>query len=98
MRRYSLPKETQSKIVDKMLNKLNDRLKESYYSFEFSDALKSWILDSAYSPIYGARPIKRFIQNKVETVISNKIISQDVVTKHKYSVDYNCQEVIVKQV
>ena len=73
-----LSKETQSKIVDKMLNNLNDRLKESYYSFEFSDALKSWILDSAYSPIYGARPIKRFIQNKV--------------------VDYNGQEVIVKQV
>ena len=66
-----LSKETQSKIVDKMLNNLNDRLKESYYSFEFSDALKSWILNSAYSPIYGARPIKRFIQNKVETVIAN---------------------------
>ena len=93
-----LSKETQSKIVDKMLNNLNDRLKESYYSFEFSDALKSWILDSAYSPIYGARPIKRFIQNKVETVIANKIISQEIDTKHKYSVDYNGQEVIVKQV
>ena len=93
-----LSKETQSKIVDKMLNNLNDRLKESYYSFEFSDALKSWILDSAYSPIYGARPIKRFIQNKVETIIANKIISQEVDTKHKYSVDYNGQEVIVKQV
>ena len=93
-----LSKETQSKIVDKMLNNLNDRLKESYYSFEFSDALKSWILDSAYSPIYGARPIKRFIQNKVETIIANKIISQEVDTKHKYSVDYNGHEVIVKQV
>ena len=93
-----LSKETQSKIVDKMLNNLNDRLKESYYSFEFSDALKSWILDSAYSPIYGARPIKRFIQNKVETVIANKIISEEVDTKHKYLVDYNGQEVIVKQV
>ena len=93
-----LGKETQLKIVDKMLNQLNDRLKESYYSFEFSTALKSWILDSAYSPIYGARPIKRFIQNKVETIIANKIISQDVDTKHKYSVDYNGQEVIVKQV
>ena len=91
-----LSKETQSEIVDKMLNNLNDRLKESYYSFEFSDALKSWILDSAYSPVYGARPIKRFIQNKVETIIANKIISQEVDTKHKYLVDYQNDEVVVK--
>ena len=91
-----LSKETQSKIVDKMLNNLNNRLKESYYSFEFSDALKSWILESAYSPVYGARPIKRFIQNKVETIIANKIISQEVDTEHKYLVDYD-KDVIVKQ-
>ena len=91
-----LSKETQSKIVDKMLNNLNERLKESYYSFEFSDSLKSWILDSAYSPVYGARPIKRFIQNKVETIIANKIISQEVDTKHKYLVDYQKDEVVVK--
>ena len=81
-----------------MLTNLNDRLKESYYSFEFSNALKSWILDSAYSPTYGARPIKRFIQNKVETIIANKIISMEIDTKHKYLVDYNGKEVIVKQV
>ena len=92
-----LSKETQAKIVDKMLNNLNDRLKESYYSFEFSDALKSWILDSAYSPVYGARPIKRFIQNKVETVIANKIISQEVDTSHKFIVDFDGKEVTIKQ-
>ena len=92
-----LGKETQSKIVDKMLNNLNARLKESYYSFEFSDELKKWILESAYSPIYGARPIKRFIQNKVETTIANKIISQEVDTEHKYLVDYE-GDVVIKRV
>ena len=92
-----LSKETQSKIVDKMLNNLNERLKESYYSFEFTDALKEWILDSAYSPIYGARPIKRFIQNKVETIIANKIISQEVDTKNKYIVDFDGKDVVIKQ-
>ena len=93
-----LSKETQGKIVDKMLNNLNNRLKESYYSFEFSDALKSWILESSYSPIYGARPIKRFIQNKVETTIANKIISQEVDTKSKYLVDYQNDEVVVRKI
>ena len=93
-----LSKDTQGKIVDKMLNNLNDRLKESYYSFEFSEALKKWILDSSYSPTFGARPIKRFIQNKVETVIANKIISQEVDTTHKYLVDYENDQVVVKQI
>ena len=92
-----LSKDTQGKIVDKMLNNLNDRLKESYYSFEFSQSLKDWILDSSYSPTFGARPIKRFIQNKVETVIANKIISQEVDTEHKYLVDYEGDQVVVKQ-
>ncbi len=92
-----LSKETQSRIVDKMLNNLNERLKESYYSFEFSDALKKYILDSAYSPTFGARPIKRFIQNKVETVIANKIISQEINTKDKYLVDYDKDQVVIRQ-
>ena len=92
-----LSKETQSKIVDKMLNNLNDRLKESYYSFEFTDGLKKWIIDSAYSPTFGARPIKRFIQNKVETTIANEIISQKVDTSHKYVVDYDGKDVIIKE-
>ena len=93
-----LGKETQARIVEKMLSNLNERLKESYYSFEFSDNLKAWILDSAYSPIYGARPIKRFIQNKVETILANKIVSQEVNTNHKYLVDFNGNEVIVRPV
>ncbi|MCR5505687.1 MAG: AAA family ATPase [Bacilli bacterium] len=90
-----LGKETQMKIVDKMLNQLNERLKESYYSFEFSDSLKKYILDSAYSPTYGARPIKRFIQNEIETRIATKIISQEVDTKSKYLLDYKDEQVVL---
>ena len=93
-----LNKDTQMKIVDKMLNQLNDRLKESYYSFSFSTSLKQYILDSAYSVNYGARPIKRFIQNEVETLIATKIISGDINTKEKYLVDYINNEIIIKTI
>ena len=93
-----LNKDTQMKIVDKMLNQLNDRLKESYYSFSFSTSLKQYILDSAYSVNYGARPIKRFIQNEVETLIATKIISGEINTKEKYLVDYINNEVIIKTI
>ena len=86
------------KIVDKMLNQLNDRLKESYYSFSFSTSLKQYILDSAYSVNYGARPIKRFIQNEVETLIATKIISGEINTKEKYLVDYINNEIIIKTI
>ena len=93
-----LNKDTQMKIVDKMLNQLNDRLKESYYSFSFSTSLKQYILDSAYSVNYGARPIKRFIQNEVETLIATKIISGEINTKEKYLVDYINNEIIIKTI
>ena len=92
-----LGKQTQLKIVDKMLNQLNERLKESYYSFAFSDALKQFILDSAYSPTFGARPIKRFIQNEVETRIATKIIAQEVDTKSKYLVDYKDNQITINK-
>ena len=71
-----------------MLNDLNKRLQESYYSFEFSDKVKAYILDNSFSLQFGARPIKRFIQNNIETNIAKEIISGHVSTENKYLVDY----------
>ena len=88
-----LTKEVQLKIVDKMLFNLNKRLEESYYKVEFSPRLKNWILDMAYSPNFGARPIKRFIQNEVETKIATEIIQGKLSTKMKYLVDYKDDQV-----
>ena len=85
------------KIVDKMLNELNKRLKEAYYSVSFSDSLKKYILDSSYSETYGARPIKRFIQNEIETKLANSIISEQIDTKHKYLVDFKDNEIVILQ-
>ena len=93
-----LDKNVQYKVVEKMLNILNKRLQENYYSFEFTDELKKYILDSAYSYEFGARPIKRFIQNNIETVIARAIISQEVDTKHKFQVDYKDGKVVLKQI
>jgi ATP-dependent Clp protease ATP-binding subunit ClpB len=93
-----LGKETQYKIVEKMLNELNERLEEQYFSFSFSKALKDWILDSAYSPSYGARPLKRFIQDKVETAVATAIVKGEVNTKDKYLVDVDPKfNVVIKK-
>ena len=89
-----LSKEVQGKIVTKMLNDLNKRLQESYYSFEFSDKVKEYILNNSFSLQFGARPIKRFIQNNVETLIAKEIVEGKISTEKKYLVDYENQIVI----
>ena len=92
-----LGRDVQEKIVDKMLKLLSNRLKESYYSVEFTKELKDYILESSYSPIYGARPIKRFIQNKIETELANKILAQELDTKSKYIMDYKDDKIIISK-
>lgn len=93
-----LSKDVQYRIVEKMLGELDVRLKEQYYSFTFSDALKKFILDSAYSPSFGARPLKRFIQDNVETVIATAIVKGEIDTKSKYLVDEEKGNIIIRPV
>ena len=93
-----LNKDVQLKIVDKMLNELKQRLLENYYSFDFSDNLKLYILDSAYNEEFGARPLKRFIQNEVETPLARAIVKGDINSKNKYICDINNNnKIIIKQ-
>ena len=91
-----LNKETQRKIVVKMLNLLKKRLQESYYEIDFSDKVVDYIINSSYSPTFGARPIKRFIQNKIETMLAMKIISQEISINKKYVLDYQNNELILR--
>ena len=93
-----LSKDVQGKIVTKMLNELNARLKENYYSFEFTDTLKNYILDNSYSERFGARPIKRFIQNNIETLIAKNIVEGKVNTESKYVVDYKDNQVLISKI
>jgi len=92
-----LSKDVQGKIVTKMLNDLNKRLQESYFSFEFTDKVKEYILDNSFSLQFGARPIKRFIQNNVETLIAKEIISGHVNTTDKYVVDYQNNQIVINK-
>jgi|LAHS01.1.fsa_nt_gb ATP-dependent Clp protease ATP-binding subunit ClpB len=84
-----LSKEVQFKIVEKMLNELKGRLAEQYYAVDFTKKLKDYILDNAYSPVYGARPIKRFIQDKVETALAEAIVRGQLNTTDSYTVSVN---------
>ena len=83
-----LSKDTQLLIVEKMLSELQKRLQEQYFTVSFTKALEHYILDSAYSPEFGARPLKRFIQDKVETMLATAIIDGSMSTKKAYVVDW----------
>ena len=77
------------KIVDLMLNELRGRLADRQVGIEVTDTAKQAIVDQGYDPSYGARPLKRFIQRKVETLIAKKIISGDVEPESVIKVDYD---------
>ena len=73
-----LTKENVRTIVDLLIADLNKRLKDRQLRVEITEKAKDHIIDSAYDPIYGARPLKRFIQSKIETLLARRIIGGDV--------------------
>ena len=85
----SLNKEVQYKIVDKMLNNLKSRLLNQYYIVDFTNNVKDYVLESAYSSEFGARPLKRFIQHNIETLVAKMIIDEEISPSRKYIVDYS---------
>ena len=73
-----LTKNNIGKIVDLMVRELSDRLADQELSLELTDAAKQMVVDNGYDPVYGARPLKRYLQNYVETLTAKKILSGDV--------------------
>ena len=92
-----LGKDVQLKIVSKMLSELGKRLEGQYYSVSFTDRLRQHIIDAAYSPEYGARPLKRFIQDEVETELATAIIEGRLSTKRSYLVDYDGSRITIAE-
>ena len=73
-----LTKENITSIIDLLVAGLNQRLADKQLTVQLTPAAKQYIIDSAYDPIYGARPLRRFLQHTVETLISKKIIADQV--------------------
>ena len=73
-----LTKDNIGGIVDLMVNELSDRLADQELSLELTDAARTQVIENGYDPVYGARPLKRYLQNYVETLAAKKILSGDV--------------------
>lgn len=82
------------KIVDLMLKDLRQRLADKEVGFAITDAAKDYIIDNGFDPNYGARPLRRFIQRKVETLIARKLIADDIAPGSTLTVDYDGEKLI----
>ena len=83
------------RIVDLQIADLRRRLKEKQLDVELTDSARSYIVDAGYDPVYGARPLKRFIQSKVETLIARKILSEDLHHGSVLTVDCDGRDLFV---
>ena len=73
-----LTKDNVTHIIDLMVDELNRRLEDKQLTVRLTDQAKAHIIDEAYDPVYGARPLRRYLQHTVETLISRKIIADQV--------------------
>ena len=83
-------------IIDLMIGDLRKRLKENQIDVEFTNSAKNYIVEQGYDPNYGARPLRRFLQRKAETLIARKIIADDVAPNTTLIVDYDGEKLFVK--
>lgn len=84
-----LTKKQISKIVLLMLDSLNKRLADRQLKVELTDAAMNAVIDQGFDPVYGARPLKRFIQSKIETLVAKHIIAADVKPGDTLTIDVN---------
>ncbi len=73
-----LSKDNITHIIDLMVGALNQRLVDKQLTVALTDRAKTHVIDSAYDPVYGARPLRRYLQHTVETLISRKMIAGEV--------------------
>ena len=83
-------------IVDLMMKNLNHRLEDKQLSITLTPAAKELIIDQGFDPVYGARPLKRYLQSHVETLVARRIIAADVAPGTALQVDAENGQLVVK--
>ncbi len=83
-----LTKDNIGRIVELKVKEISERLKEQRINVKVTDAATEQIIEQSFDPVYGARPIKRFIQSNIETLIARKMIENDIEPDSTVTVDY----------
>lgn len=91
-----LTKSEISKIIDLEFAKISEKLSDRKIEIHISDEAKDFIIDNSYSEIYGARPIKRYLQKNIETQIARKIIANEIVDKDKVNITVEDGKLVIE--
>ena len=91
-----LTKENVTKIIDLLISKLNDRLESQQIRCVLTDAAKKAIGDAAYDPQFGARPLRRYVQHTVETMLSKRLLRGDILPGQPVTVDEQDGQLVLK--
>ena len=83
-----LTKDNIGRIVELKVKEISERLKEQRINVKVTEAATEQIIEQSFDPVYGARPIKRFIQSNIETLIARKMIENDIEPDSTVTVDY----------
>ena len=92
-----LTKENVTKIIDLQIAKLNSRLQAQQICCRLTDAAKTAIVNAAYDPQYGARPLRRYVQHTVETMLSKKLLAGDILPGQTVTIDDLNGELVMQQ-
>lgn len=92
-----LTKEAIKKILTKIINELESRLKYSNIKLQLTEDMEEYLIENGYSEIYGARPLKRLVTSLLETTLAKELIKNDIKPNSKITFDYKNNEVIIKR-
>ena len=92
-----LTKENISGIVELLMKELNDRVAEREIKIELTDSARDYIIDCGYDPVYGARPLKRFLQKNVETLVARAILGNQLSVGDTVLIDNEGGELVCKK-
>ena len=86
-----------SKILELLIKDLEKRLEDKHIKLELTQGAKDYLINNGYDEIYGARPLKRFVQKKLETLIAKGILTQKILPNTTIIVDCSEDDLIIKQ-
>ena len=91
-----LTKDNISKIVDILMKNLNKRVADKELKITLTDNAKQYITENGFDPVYGARPLKRYLQKNVETMSAKMILSGDIDAGDEIIIDYDGNSLVSK--
>ena len=86
-----------SKILELLIKDLERRLEDKHIKLELTQSVKDYLIDNGYDEVYGARPLKRFVQKKLETLIAKKILAQEILPNTTVKIDSNQEGLFISR-